>query len=159
MPIATRKIEFKSSVSAGHRAALERLVFFNSCQTRVWEGIVDAVEKFGPPEITTAGDRLSVRLRDLPDVQCVFAVDATGGLPLGAVVYMRPDQEHIMVLHVGISAEFASGGRSEGERLLLRLLREVRRSTRRVKGVRRLELFYAMGRQRHASRERKRVLA
>lgn len=159
MPIATRKIEFKSYVSTCHRAALERLVFFNSGQTRVWDGIVDAVERFGPPEIVAAGDRLSVRLRDLPDVQCVFALDAVGGLPLGAAVYMRPDQEHIVVLHIGVSSEFASGGRSEGERLLLRLLREVRRSTRRVKGVRRLELFYATGKQRRVSRERKRLLA
>ena len=46
-------------------------------------------------------------------------------------------------MHLSIDAEYASGGTRSGEQLLLRLLREVRRSTRRVKGVRRVELFYA----------------
>ncbi len=45
-------------------------------------------------------------------------------------------------MHLSIDAEYASGGTRSGEQLLLRLLREVRRSTRRVKGVRRVELYY-----------------
>jgi hypothetical protein len=82
----------------------------------------------------------------LPDVQTLFAVEAATGRPIGIAVYMRPDLEHITVLHLGILPEYAAGGSRAGEQLLLRLLREVKRSTRRVKGVRRLELYYIKGR-------------
>jgi hypothetical protein len=154
MPAKARHIDFKSYVSAERRAELEGLVFFNSYQTRVWDGIVDAVEKFGPPEIVSAGARLRVCLRNMPDVQCLFAVDRESSTPIGVAVYMRPDHEHIIVLHIGVAEEFASGGQRADEQLLLRLLREVRRCSRRVKGVRHIELFYVSGRQARRPRSR-----
>jgi hypothetical protein len=135
-------IEFKSHVPRAQRSALEALVFFNSCQDRFAACIAEAVARFGSPEIVASGDRLSVRVSGVDDVQCLFAIEALTGRPVGVAVYMRPDLEHITVVHLGISAEYASGGPKSAEQLLLRLLREVRRSTRRMKGVRRLELFY-----------------
>jgi hypothetical protein len=137
--------EFKSYVPVAQRAALERLVFFNSCQDRVSDCIADAIEKFGAPEIVADRDRLRIHMKGMPDVQSLFALDATGR-PVGVAVYTRQDVEHVTVMHLSIDAEFASGGTRAGEQLLLRLLREVRRSTRRVKGVRRVELYYASGR-------------
>jgi hypothetical protein len=139
-------IEFKSHVPLAQRSALEALVFFNSCQGRVSACIADAIEKFGAPEIVADRDRLRIQMRGMPDVQSLFAIDAKTGRPVGVAIYARQDIEHVTVMHLGISAEFASGGLRAGEQLLLRLLREVRRSTRRVKGVRRLELYYATGR-------------
>lgn len=139
-------IEFKSHVTVAQRTALEGLLFFNSCQERVSASIADAIEKFGAPEIVADRDRLRIHMRDLPDVQSLFAIDSKSGRPVGVAVYARQDIEHVTVMHLGITAEFASGGPRAGEQLLLRLLREVRRSTRRVKGVRRLELYYATGR-------------
>jgi hypothetical protein len=139
-------IEFQSQVSAKQRTALEALVFFNSCQGRVSACIADAVEQFGAPEIVADRDKLRIRIRDMHDVQTLFAVEAATGRPVGVAVYVRADLEHITVLHLSISAEYASGGPRAGEQLLLRLLREVRRSARRVKGVQHLELFYVKGR-------------
>jgi hypothetical protein len=144
-------IEFKSHVPVAQRAALEALLFFNSCQGRVSACIADAIEKFGAPEIVADRDRLRIHMKNLPDVQSLFAIDVLSGRPVGVAVYARQDVEHVTVMHLGITAEFASGGPRAGEQLLLRLLREVRRSTRRVKGVRRLELFYASGRERTAA--------
>lgn len=148
-------IDFKSHVSRSQRTALEALVFFNSCQERYASCIAEAVERFGTPEIVADGDRLRVRVSELDDVQCLFALERTTGRPVGLAVYMRADLEHITVVHLGIAAEYASGGLKSADQLLLRLLREVRRSTRRMKGVRRLELFYikeraAANRWRHA---------
>lgn len=140
-------VEFKSYIAAAHRAELEQLVFFNACQTRVWDDIVDAVERFGPPEIVGDKDRLRLALRDQPDAQSLFAVELPSGRPVGVAIYMRPDHEHITVLHVGVAEVFASGGPRADEFLLLRMLRELRRSSRRVKGVQRLELYYLTGRQ------------
>jgi hypothetical protein len=59
-----------------------------------------------------------------------------------------------MVVHIGVAAEFASGGKRANEQLLLRLLRELRRSSRRIKGVERFELFYLSGRGRNPIRQR-----
>jgi hypothetical protein len=138
--------EFKSYVPVAQRSALERLVFFNSCQGRVSDCIADAIEKFGAPEIVADRDRLRIYMKGMPDVQSLFALDAATGRPVGVAVYTRQDVEHVTVMHLSIDAEFASGGERAGEQLLLRLLREVRRSTRRVKGIRRVELYYASGR-------------
>jgi hypothetical protein len=140
------KIEFKSHVPVAQKRALEALLFFNSCQERVSACIADAIEKFGAPEIVADRDRLRIHVKGLPEVQSLFAIDAETGRPVGVAVYARQDIEHVTVVHIGITAEFASGGPRASEQLLLKLLREVRRSTRRVKGVRRLELFYASGR-------------
>jgi hypothetical protein len=137
--------EFKSYVPVAQRAALERLVFFNSCQGRVSDCIADAIEKFGAPEIVADRDRLRIYMKGMPDVQSLFALDHSGR-PVGVAVYTRQDVEHVTVMHLSIDAQYASGGDRAGEQLLLRLLREVRRSTRRVKGVRRVELYYASGR-------------
>lgn len=138
----TDKIEFKSHVSVAQRTALEALVFFNSCQERVADCIADAVATFGAPELVADRDRLRIQIGNLNDVQSLFAIEKVTGRPVGIAVYVRPDLEHITVMHLGIAAEYASGGPRADEQLLLRLLREVRRSTRRVKGVRRLELYY-----------------
>src|SRR5688572_23862677 len=140
------KIEFKSHVPAAQQAALEALLFFNAWQERVSACIADAIEKFGAPEIVADRDRLRIHVKGLPDVQSLFAIDTETGQPVGVAVYARQDIEHVTVVHIGITSEFASGGPRAGEQLLLKLLREVRRSTRRVKGVRRLELFYGSGR-------------
>ncbi len=141
------EIEFRSHVVAKQRGALERLVFFNSCQERVAAGIADAVEMFGAPEIVAdAPDRLRLSIARMPDAQCLLAVEKDTGKPVGVTVHIRPDLEHITVLHLSIAAEYASGGIFADEHLLLRLLREVRQSTRRVKGVRRLELYYGRSR-------------
>ena len=139
-------IEFRSHVPSTQRVALEALLFFNSCQSRVSACIAEAVERFGAPEIVADGDRLRIHMSAVPEAQSLFAVDANTGRPVGVAVYARQDVEHVTVMHIGIAAEYAKGGPREGEQLLLRLLREVRRSTRRVKGVRRLELYYARDR-------------
>jgi hypothetical protein len=136
-------IEFKSYVPAAQRSALEALLFFNSCQARVSDCIANAVERFGSPEIVADGDRLRIHMKNMNDVQSLFAIEAQTGRPVGVAVYTRQDVEHVTVMHIGIAAAYASGGPRSGQQLLLRLLREVRRSTRRVKGVRRLELYYA----------------
>jgi hypothetical protein len=147
-------IVFASHVAENQRISLEALVYFNSCQSRVADGIVDAVERFGPLEIVQDGTRLRVRVGGLPEAQSLFAVDATTGRPVGVAVYARPDLQHITVVHLGVAAEFASGGYRANEQLLLRLLRELRRSSRRIKGVRHFELFYLSGRDRPNSRHR-----
>ena len=140
-------IEFKSYVSAQFRSKLEELVYFNSSQTRVLESLIEAVERFGAPEIEVTGNQLRVVLRKLPEAQTLFAVVDTGR-PLGLVTYMRPDHEHLMILHVSVGSEFASGGAQCSNQLLLRMMREIRRCGQRLKGIKRVELYYQSERHR-----------
>jgi len=147
MPTSSGDVEFKSYVSARYRADLEALVYFNTGQSRVLESLIEAVERFGAPEIENSGQQLRVVLRKLPEAQTLFAVAETGR-PLGLVTYMRPDHEHLMILHVSVSEEFASGGAFCRNQLLLRMLREIRRCSRRMKGVKRVELYYQAERHR-----------
>jgi hypothetical protein len=146
-------IEFTSHVARSHRGALEALMFFNACQERVADCIADAVDEFGYPEIVADGDRLRIRIGDVATVQSLFAVESQSGRPVGVAVYARPDLEHITVMHLGIAAPYASGGSQANEQLLLRLLREVRKSCRKVKGVRRVELYYMRDRATRQWRE------
>jgi hypothetical protein len=141
-------VVFASRVAAEHRATLERLLFFNACQHRVSRGIVEAIDRYGSPEIRDEGEWLRVRVAGLAEVQSLFALEATNGRPIGVAIYVRADLEHITVLHVGLREEYCAGGEREGLNVLLRLMREIRRSSRRLKGVRRLHVLYGSQRER-----------
>jgi hypothetical protein len=141
-------VTFTSKVGIEHRETLEGLLFFNGCQSRVARGIVDVIDRYGPPEIQADGEWMRVKVAGLPDVQSLFAVDTATGRPLGVAVYVRADLEHVSVLHLGLSEEYCAGGEREQLNLLLRLMKEIRRSSRRVKGVRRLNVLYAEQRSR-----------
>jgi hypothetical protein len=143
-----RGIEFTSLVPCHKRHALERLLFFNGCQDRFAKDIAQVIDRYGPPEIVDEGEGLRVRVGSLQDVQSLFAVDTLTDRPIGVAVYIRADLEHVTVLHLGLSEDYCAGGMNEGSSLLLRLLGEVRRSSRRLKGVRRLQLLYGAQRLR-----------
>lgn len=144
-------IEFASRLPRHRRHALERLLFFNGCQNRVARDIVDAIDRYGPPEIIDDGEGLRVRVGQLPGVQCLFAIDSDGQRPVGVAAYVRADLEHVTLLHLGVAEDYCAGGVNESVNLPLRLVREVRRSSRRIKGVRRVEVAYCTQRGRASS--------
>ena len=137
-----RGIEFTSRIPRHKRHALERILFFNGCQDRVARDIVDVIDRYGPPEIVDDSDGLRVRVGDLPDVQCLFAIETLTARPVGVAVYVRADLEHVTVLHLGVSEDYCTGGMNERAGLLLHLMGQVRRSSRGLKGVRRLNVLY-----------------
>ena len=120
-------IEFTSRLPRHKRHALERILFFNGCQDRFARGIVDVIDRYGPPEIVDDEAGLSVRVGNLPDVQCLFAVETLTARPVGVAVYNRADLEHVTVLHLGMSEDYCTGGINDDVGLLLRLMGEVRR--------------------------------
>jgi hypothetical protein len=141
-------VTFASKVAREHRPTLERLLFFNGCQERVARGIVEVIDRYGPPEIHADGEWLRVKVGGMPEVQSLFAIDTGTGEPIGVAVYVRADLEHIAVLHLGLGEEYCAGGERQSVNLLLRLIREIRRSSRRLKGVRRLRVLYGAQRSR-----------
>jgi hypothetical protein len=141
-------IDFTSRIPRHRRQALERLLFFNGCQDRVARDIVDAIDRYGPPEIVDDGEGLRVRLVSMPEASSIFAVEPESGRVIGVAVYIRADQEHVTVVHLGVAEDYCSGGLHEAANLPLRLVREVKRTSRRIKGVRRLEVAYCTQRPR-----------
>ena len=141
-------VTFTSRISRSQRQARERRLFFNGCQNRVSQKIVDAIDQYGPPEIWDDGECLRVRLEALPEVQSLFALEPGTDRPIGVAIYMRADLEHVTVLHIGLSEEFCAGGLRDDSNLLLRFMKEIRRSSRRMKGVRRLRVLYGTQRLR-----------
>ena len=143
-------VAYVAKLDLSQRMALERLLFFNGCQSRFLQSIVDAIDQYGVPEIVGEGDALRVSVGNLQGVQSLFAVDPVSRRLLGVAVYVRADHEHVTVLHVGVAEDCCAGGPRESLMLLLRLLREVRSTTRRLKGVRRVKVLYGEPRL-HAS--------
>jgi hypothetical protein len=140
----TRHVTFTSRLPLADRGALEALLFFNSGQHQVRDGIEVAIRHYGPPEIVEQGDSLRVQVSGLSEVQTLFAVAHHGTLqrPVGAVVYVRETVERFTIVHLVVAEDFAAGGPNAAEHVLLRLLQEIRRVARRTGGIREIELAY-----------------
>lgn len=135
---------FSGRIPAEQRAALERLVFFNEHQYRVRGVLREVIERWGCPEIVEEDGFLRVQVAGNAAVQCLFASQARASSlrPLGVVVYVRDCAERITVLHVGLAADYAAGGRQADAHLLGRLLHEVKRVARRTAGIRAVKVAY-----------------
>lgn len=148
--LMTHRITVSSRLPAWMRGDLETLLFFNSRQHRVRQEIEQTIERFGAPEIVEHDGWLRVRVAGLAEVQSLFAVQEENGRarPVGAVIYVRETFERITVVHVGVADDYAIGGRHASERVLPRLMQEIRRIARRTAGIERVELAYTNGRGR-----------
>jgi hypothetical protein len=139
---------FRSRLSPAHHRALEELVFFNPRQRAAEAAITEAVDLYGPPAIVDdeTGLRVAVSKRD--DVQCLFALAPKAGkLELaGMVMYLRISTQEMVVLHIGVADAYCRSRRS-GLEVVSALVRTVRATARRLRGVERLTMLYLQGRQ------------
>ena len=145
-----REIAFVSSLSQEHHQQLESLLFFNRRQDKVRPGILDAITRYGAPEIVGGTTGLKVRVAGPVESQCLFAVERQGAAsrPVGLILYTRDSFERITVMHLVVAEEFAAGGPLADQQLLLRLVRAVRRIARSTSGIRHVDLLYAQSRMR-----------
>ena len=143
-PASSGRFLFSSRVPADQRAALEDLLFFNEHQSRVRGVLLEAIERWGCPEIHEADGFLRVSLSGRADCQCLFATQPRAGSlrPLGLVIYLRDAAERITVLHVSLMPAYAAGGLHAEANLLGRLMHEVKRVARRTAGIRQVLLAY-----------------
>ncbi|MBS1200782.1 MAG: hypothetical protein H6R27_1460 [Proteobacteria bacterium] len=143
-----RDIAFVSSLPQEHHLQLESLLFFNRRQELVRPGILDAISRYGAPEIYATASGLKVRVAGPVEVQCLFAVERQGDAsrPVGVILYTRDSFERITVMHLVVAEEYAAGGPLADQHLLLRLVQAVRRVARRTSGIRHVELLYTQSR-------------
>jgi hypothetical protein len=150
----THRITVTSRLPAHQRADLEALLFFNARQHRMRHEIEQTIERYGLPEIVEHGGWLRVRVAGLPEVQSLYAVHEEAGRsrPVGAVIYVRDAFERFTVVHIGVADDYATGGAHSSERVLLRLVQEIRRVARRTSGIQHVELAYSQNRPREPAR-------
>jgi len=147
------KIVVSSRLPAAMRGQLEAILFFNAGQHRVRQEIEATIERFGIPELIEQDGWLRVQVAGVPEVQTLFALHEESGRarPVGAVIYLRDTFERITVVHIGVADDYAVGGRYASERVLARLMQEIRRVARRTSGIREVQLAYRRTRLREAT--------
>jgi len=147
-----RTISFSSVLETDYHPDLQSLLFFNPHQERAKSGLIESLEKFGPPDIVVDGDFLHVKVGSPWDVQTLFAFDNhnNGQKPklAGVIIYVRIDYENIVVVHVAVEEEYSVGGRCADKMLPMRFLVELREIARRIRGVRSITLGYVKGTRR-----------
>ena len=138
---------FSSVLKTEYYSDLESLLFLNPQQGRVQLGISESLERFGQPEILVGSDFLQVKVGSISDVQTLFAFDNYSEIQkpelAGVMIYVRTDDENIVVLHVAVAEDYCLAGRYGDERLLKRFLVMLRKIAHRIKGVRSIEIIYA----------------
>ena len=141
-------ITYTSALGRKHRRELERLLFLNPGQQRVRSAIVEAVEQYGVPRVVEEADRLRIRLDSGREVQTLFVMGHTAlsSRLAGVMVYTRLDVETILLLHLAVAKDYASGGRFGRQMLALRLVERLRKIAAQVKGVRAVRIILGAGR-------------
>ncbi|MFQ5737519.1 MAG: hypothetical protein ACE5JX_00765 [Acidobacteriota bacterium] len=131
------EIFFSSVLKPEQRENLESLLFFNPLQRTIESSILKSLDHFGPPEISSDNGKLNIRVRELPDLQTLFAFERSGEGDrelIGAILYFRTDSAKITVLHVAVREDYCVF-RKPGRMLVRALLSELRRIARLIKGV------------------------
>jgi len=118
------------------RPALEAMLFFNPRQSRVREGIINSLEKFGHPQLEEAAGALSVRVGN-HEAQTLFAYDRDrhGNHPVGVVVFLRTSSAEIAIMHVAVHPDYVLRGRHAGVGLGIALIEKVKEIASRIVGV------------------------
>ncbi len=122
------------------RAALEQLFFFNANQHRVLPGIRRSIASYGLPEIYSYQGSLRIRVGNMENVETLFAVSALGP-PVGVAVFAHLPREGFVVLHLVVAPRLRST-LDVNTPVLLELIREIRSTARRTRGVGRVEMVY-----------------
>lgn len=119
-------------------------MFFNPSQSRVREGIINSLAKFGHPRLEESGDNLVVRVGD-SDAQTLFAydLDSKNTDPIGMVAYLRTSPSEIAIMHLAVNEKYALQSRKKGDLGLgITLIEKVKEIASRIVGVERIIFFY-----------------
>jgi hypothetical protein len=123
---------------------LAELMFFNLKQHQFRDDIVNAIELYGMPQIVTTDHSLRFSVEKLGEVQTLYAFDGkpvTGRLA-GVMLYARVTDEKIVLLHMGIAAQYQSDGPASNKLLALKMIERLKKVGKTLKGVRSLEILY-----------------
>ena len=139
---------FSSSLPAACRRDLETLLFFNPRQHHVHGKIIEAVRRFGAPEIVADCDRLRIQAQGFEGMQTLYALEDSGSASpklCGVVMYVREDAETLFIVHIAVRPSYSMFGKHAGKGLTFRMIEQVRGIARRIKGVKGVKILYLRG--------------
>ena len=138
-----REFVYSSALPPARYHELADLMFFNHQQQRYSDDIVDAIERYGVPQIVVTDHSLRFSVGDLGEVQTLFALDgdAKRGRLAGAMLYARVSEPKVVLLHIGVAHDFTSAVRSS-RLLTIKMVDRLKKIGRSIKGVEELEILY-----------------
>jgi hypothetical protein len=138
-----KKYHFLSKLSTNYREALEELLLFNKKQLDYIEDIEKSIKEFGAPRVVTEGETLRIKIGS-NDVQCLFALDSKteDANLIGLIIYFRCALNNITVLHIAVDKDYTFDGRFSAQNLTGQLIRKVRESALKIKGIESLSIAY-----------------
>ncbi|WP_017305369.1 hypothetical protein [Spirulina subsalsa] len=135
-----------SILKTSYRNDLERLMFFNPHQGKVREQVMASIEVYGQPKIIEEEGFLRITLDSDLCSQCLFALDTRQQL-IGVILYGRASPENLVITHVAVQEDYASGGMYQDRFLVFRLVAKVRDIGQKIKGIRWVSLIYGLGKE------------
>jgi hypothetical protein len=122
---------------------LEQLLFFNTKQSRVREGIEDSLVHFGVPSLEEGPAGLSIRVGEHQS-QVLFAFDTKRSheKPVGVVVFIRTCTTDLVIMHIAVDPGYTLKSEPDRLGLGLALVERVKEIGRSIAGVQRVVLFY-----------------
>jgi len=141
------EFSFVSRLESSWREELEALMYFNPRQHNVVAGIEESIAMFGLPKITEEDGWLKVSTEKNPFVQTIFAMTSSADEPeiAGLIVYVRNDAPCLTIMHIGVAERFSISGQESESMLALKMILELKKVARQIKGVEYLSLIYGQG--------------
>jgi hypothetical protein len=130
---------FSSSIDIEKRDKLEQIMFFNGNQKQFHLDIVKLVESFGEPEIIEKDGRLRITL---PRVDCQNLFATKNGSLVGLLIFNRSSPEHIELIHIAVDEKYSSTGEYADEKLVLRMMSELKKIALMIKGLKKIHIKY-----------------
>jgi len=133
---------FTSYLEAGRREELDRMLFHNRNQPKVYDGAVGMIERYQTPRISAARGRLWITFDSGAEAQTLFALERGGAAPqlVGVLVYTREDDALAVVL-LAVDEDYARGGRFADRNLFFAFLKEIEGIARRIKGIASIKFY------------------
>ena len=139
------EITFTSVLDSQFRQELEELLFFNPQQNKLLAGITDSINEYGVPSIHDDNGHLRIYINDLANSQTLYAIDHEQPNPVlaGVMVFVRTDIENIDLIHIAAKEDYTHCGKYANRMLVLRLLTQLRKNAKRIKGIQHINLKYS----------------
>jgi hypothetical protein len=145
MPFDEYTLTFSDVLPSVMQFQLEALLFFNAGQHQLRREIEATIERYGIPELSLGEQGLTVTLGGYPEAKVLFAIQHSEGgrqRPVGFIIYARDRYDQLNVMHVGVAPDHVNGALYGSQRVLSRLLKEIRGEARNTSGVRAVSFAY-----------------
>src|SRR5271166_2863676 len=109
-----RNIVFTSTLDLSYQGDLERMLFFNKNQAKVFSGASRAIDRYGMPRISIRRSCcLWVTFQSGLEAQSLFVLEDSQPKAelIGVAVYTR-EKDEIVVIFTAIREDYATGGAS-----------------------------------------------